>query len=92
MTTYQEFGSVKFNGIEYALTDRADFTNRLLPGGYTNYNDAAEGEKYDFEMSASAVDSEGDRLTVYWIFKNTKGLGAAELDTFDYSIADRIEV
>ena len=91
MTTHQEFGTVKFNGIEYALTGQADFTNRLLPGGYTNYSDASDGEKYDFEMSASAIDSEGNEITVYWVFENTKGEGEAELDSFDYSIADRIE-
>lgn len=94
MSKYQaaakEFGTVNFNGNEYALTDQADFTNRLLPGGYTNYNDASDGEKYDFEMSAGAVDKDENEYTVYWIFENTKGEDAAELDSFDYSAVDRV--
>jgi len=94
MTTYQaaakEFGTVTFDGREYALTDQADFTSRLLPGGYINYNDASDGDEYDFEMSASAIDKDGNEYMVYWMFTNIKGEDAAELDSFDYDDVDRV--
>ena len=41
-------------------------------------------------MGASAVDEDGNECTVYWIFSATKG-DVAELDAYDYSIADRVQ-
>lgn len=94
MTTNQaivsEFGTTTFDGKTYTLTSAADYTSRLLPGGYTNYVDAENGEKYEFEMIASAVDEDGVECTVYWIFSDTKG-DEDPLDTYDYSTADRVQ-
>jgi len=88
MTTYQaaakKFGTVIFSGREYILTDQADFTNRILPSGYTNYNAVQDGDKYDFELSANAIDKDNNEYMVYWLFSNTKGESAAELDSYDY--------
>ena len=89
-STTSEFGTTTCDGKKYTLTRDADYTSRLLPGGYTNYVDAAEGDEYDFEMGASAVDEDGNECTVYWIFSATKG-DVAELDAYDYSIADRVQ-
>lgn len=86
----KKYGTVKFNGCEYALTSDADHTNRLLPGNYINFVDAAEGDAYDFEMSADAIDSEGNQYTVYWLFEGIKGEGDHELDSYDYSDVDRV--
>lgn len=94
MTTNQaitsEFGTTTFNGKVYILTSAADYTSRLLPGGYTNYVDAVEGDEYEFEMSASAVYEDGVEYTVYWIFSATKD-DEAPLDAYDYSTADRVQ-
>lgn len=81
------------NGIKLTITDDADFSNRLLPGGYTNYHDASDGDKYDFEMQACAVDQDGNKYLVFWIYSNTKGETANELDFYDYSQdeIDRVE-
>lgn len=85
------FGELEFEGKVYELTDQAECTSRLLPGGYTNYIDAEEGEEYDFEMSCSAKDKQGNEYMVYWIFQDIKGEGK-ELDSFDYDNVDRVEV
>lgn len=81
--------TIEFNGKSYTLTTDADFTNGVL--NYPkNYNDVEEGEEFDFEMSASATDEEGNRYTVYWIFSDIKG-DQKELDSFDYDNIDRVE-
>lgn len=85
----KEFGSVKFKGKKYILTMQADFTNRLLPYP-KNYNDVSDGEEYDFEMSAGAIDKDGNEFTVYWIFTDKKGENGKELDMFDYDQVDRV--
>jgi hypothetical protein len=89
-STTSEFGMTACDGKKYTLTNAADYTGRLLPGGYTNYVNAENGENYDFEMSASAVDEDGVECTVYWIFSDTKG-DEDPLDTYDYSTADRVQ-
>lgn len=86
----KEFGIVTFEGREYALTSLVKHTNRLLPGGYINYNDASVGDAYDFEMSASAIDKDGNEYTVYWLFGGCKGEDDYGLDSYDYSVADRV--
>lgn len=81
------------NGIKLTLTSDADYSNRLLPGCYTNYHEAKEGQEYDFEMMATAVDADGNKYEIYWIYSNVKGDDANELDWYDYSQdeIDRIE-
>lgn len=51
------------------------------PGGYTNYVDADDGEAYDFEMSANAVDKDGVEHVVYWLFEGVKGDADRALDS-----------
>ena len=78
--------TITFKGNDYTLTTDADFTNGVL--NYPkNYNDVEEGEEFDFQMSAQAVDTKGNKCTVYWIFSDTKG-DQKELDSFDYDNID----
>lgn len=67
-----EFGAVEYEGKFYRLTAGVDFTYRLLPPPL--------GERY-FEMAAPAVDQDGNRYTVYWIFEEDI---AMDLDEYDY--------
>jgi hypothetical protein len=86
-----DYGKVEFDGKTYKLLDNAEITNRLLPGNYTNFNDVEDGENYDFEMSASAEDENGNECTVYWIFNDVKGeSGETDLSNFDYTDVDRV--
>ena len=86
----KDFGTVEFNGKKYTLTSDADFTNSVL--NYPkNYNDAEDGEEFDFQMSASATDANGNECTVYWIFSDIKGESEKELDSFDYDNVHGIE-
>ena len=80
--------TIEFNGKTYTLTTDADFTGRLLEGGYTNYHE--DNEEYDFEMSARATDAEGNKYTVYWIFNCDDN--ERELDSYDYDDIDRVEL
>lgn len=84
-----DYGTVKFEGNEYRLTSQADFTNRLF-NHMSNFNQVDDGEEFEFEMSARAIDNKGDKYTVYWRFTDVKG-EQKELDEFDYSIADRVK-
>lgn len=85
----RKFGEVEFNGKTYALTCQADYSNGVLDG-VTNYNDADEGDDYQFEMVATAIDSDGERYNVRWIFDAIKG-AELPLEDLTYSIADGIE-
>ncbi len=76
-----------YNGINLTIIRDADHSNRLIPNGY---NDAFEGEDYDFEMVATATDDEGEQYNIYWIFSATKG-HEPELDSYDYRKIHRIE-
>jgi len=79
--------TVTFEGKKYQLVSDADFTNRVLP--VNGYNDREQNDgKYDFEMSAGAVDEDGNNCVVYWIFENDPD---KELDEYDYSKVDRVE-
>ena len=81
--------TIEFKGKSYTLTTEADFTNGVL--NYPkNYNDVEQGEEFDFEMSASAVDAEGNKYTVYWLFTDIKGESEKELDSFDYYDINRV--
>ena len=84
------YGEVEFEGKEYQLTGEADFVSRILPGN-RNYHDVGEGEKYEFEMSAPAIDTEGNTYAIYWIFEGIKGENDPELDSYDYDKVDRVE-
>lgn len=85
----KEFGIVEFEDKKYILTSQADHTNRLLPY-QKNYHEVEENEEFDFEMSAGAVDENGNEFIIYWIFSDIKG-NEAELDSFDYNNINRIE-
>lgn len=87
MTNY---GTVTIDGKTYTLTGEADYTSRLLPSGYVNYHEANEGDAYDFEMSAPAADDEGTKYLIYWLFEGIKGDNDPELDTYDFTTADRV--
>ena len=92
--TEQNYGTVSdFDGKDkdYILNG-ADFTNRVLPPNtQRNYNDVEDGDEYDFEMSMSVVDPDGNKVTLYWIFTATKG-DELKLDSFDYDDVDRVEL
>ena len=85
--------TVKFEGKNYILDGEADFTSRLLPGGYVNYSEAGEDGKYDFEMSAPAHDEKGNQYIVYWIFESKFYSNGEpfETDEYDYGNVDRVE-
>jgi hypothetical protein len=90
----KEFGEVKFEEEKYILTSQAEHTNRLL--SYKDYHETDEGEEYNFEMSANAVQIDedcniiADEYKIYWIFSDIKG-SEKELDQFDYEDIDRVE-
>jgi hypothetical protein len=82
----KKFGIVETEGKKYTLTGQALETNRDLgPFGYNN-RDQNDG-KYNFEMSAPAIDENGNTYHVYWIFLCTDD---RDLDQYDYSMVDRI--
>lgn len=85
-----KYGTVDFEGKTYNLKAQADFTNRVIPHIPNNFNDVENGEAFRFEMSAPAVDEEGNEYIVYWIFEDVKG-DERELDSFDYDDVDRVE-
>ncbi|MGI6491492.1 MAG: hypothetical protein ACOX0T_03595 [Pelotomaculum sp.] len=68
-----EFGAVEYEGKFYKLTNKVDFTYRILPPPL--------GERH-FEMAAPAVDQDGNRYTVYWIFEEDI---AMDPDEYDYN-------
>lgn len=94
---YSEFKDHAKNGLytvdgkRYALTQDAQPTSRLFSDGHVNFNDVADGETYDEEWSAQAIDEIGNRFTVYWIFENTKGENGIESpENFPWDEADRV--
>ena len=89
--TSNNFGTVEFSGIEYTLTSDAGLTSRFLEFN-NNHTDVQDGEEFDFEMSANAVDNKGNEYIVYWIFTDVKGKNEKEsLDMFDYDVVNRVE-
>jgi hypothetical protein len=46
-------------------------------------NDVEEGEEYQFEMAADAIDERGNECKVIWIFWKVKGEDW-ELENLDY--------
>lgn len=83
------YGEVEFEGQEYQLTGSADFTSRLMT--FQPFHEAGEGDEYYFEMSAPAIDKDGNKCTVYWEFKAIKG-EEKELDEYDYDNVARVEL
>lgn len=88
--TNSKFGTVTFEGKEYSLTSEAVTTGRSLNNGQ-NFNDKSDGETYEFEMSADAIDEYGNACRVCWIFEDIKGEnGQDDLSNFDYDKVDRV--
>jgi len=58
------------NGKEYTLTADAVLSNRVFPGWY---NDVLEGEVYQAEYQADAVDAAGNDCLIVWHFDETRG-------------------
>jgi len=83
------YGEVEFNGQEYQLTGSADFTSSLMP--FMPFHEAGEGDEYCFEMSAPAIDKDGNEYSVYWEFEAIKG-EEKELDEYDYDNVARVEL
>ena len=85
--TVSNFGKVTFEGKTYTLTADADFTGRCLEEK-PNYQDQGENGEYWFEMSAPAVDADGNEYTVYWMFYCDNP--DRELDSYDYDKVERV--
>lgn len=86
----KRYGTVESDGKFYTVTTDAVTTNRVLNNGQ-DYNDKGDGEIYEFEMSADAIDPEGNGYIVYWVFEDVKGDGGKEsLDLFDYDVVNRV--
>lgn len=83
-----DFGTVEFKGKTYTLTDWAELSGRLLPYP-KNFHEVGEGEEYDFEMAAPAVDDEGNKYSVRWIVSAIKG-EECDLDGFNYETPDEV--
>lgn len=73
----------EFAGKTFTFITEAEPSSRLLPYP-KNYHEVAEGEEYDFEMVAYAVDENKEKYMVSWIFSDIKGDGQ-EYDAFDYA-------
>lgn len=86
----REENKMEFEGRTYTLTGDAEITGTELDSRFTNYHEAQNGEAYDFEMAAPALDEEGNEVMVYWVFENIKG-EEKELDTYNYDIIDRVK-
>jgi hypothetical protein len=67
------------NEKEYTLTSEATLSNRVFPGWY---NDVEEGEMYQAEYQADAVDENGKSYMIVWHFDETNG--AETEDAGDY--------
>lgn len=88
-----EFGTIVFENTEYYLTTHAEPSSRLLPSNFTNYHEANnDGDLYNFEMIAYALDADGNYYIVSWIFEDEIGPNSRELDTFDYSTPDNVKI
>ena len=71
---------ISFNDKNYTLITEAVMTGRLLPYP-KNYHEVTAGEEFDFEMTAKAVDENGVRYEVAWMFSDIKG---EEADNYDF--------
>ena len=65
------YGTVEFEGKQFALTEQAHLTNRLMR--HSDYSTVPEGADFQFEMSASGKSADGTDVIVYWIFWDVKG-------------------
>lgn len=74
----KKYGSVEHGGKTYVLTEQAFLTSSLLP----------DHLKGCIELSARAVDFDGEEYVVYWIFEDD----GRELDMYDYTDVNRVEV
>ena len=76
------YGTVEFEGRTITLTSDIEFTSTVIPNR-TNYNDAAEGEEYYAQLSATGIDPEGNKVYVYWVKEFVKA-EERELDSLDW--------
>lgn len=74
----KKYGSVEHEGKTYILTEQASLTSRLLPDHLKDY----------IELSARAVDFDGEEYVVYWVFEDD----GRELGMYDYTDVNRVEV
>lgn len=75
--------TVTYNGKTYTLITEAEPSGSLLDYP-KNYHEVEIGEEFDFEMVAKAVDEEGNKYEVRWIFTDIKGEESDALDAYDY--------
>ncbi len=78
----KEFGEVAIGGKKIALTQQAEFTNRVFPGWF---GDAAQGENYTAEYAAAGIDAEGNDYLVTWQFGETKGEETDDVSNYDWT-------
>jgi hypothetical protein len=83
----KKYGTTMYEGTEYALTTIADYTSRLMPT--RPYSDVGEGETYNFEVAANAIDENGNEYRVSWEFSAVRG-EEPELDAYDYREASNL--
>lgn len=81
--------TVTFDNKTFTLVTDAEITGRLLPYP-KNFHEVQDGEEYDFEMTAIAIDTEGNEYIVSWIFSAVKG-DELELDCLDYDNVDDVK-
>lgn len=74
----KKYGSVEHEGKTYVAIEQATLTSRLLP----------DHLKDCIELSAGAIDEEGNEYVVYWVFKDD----GRDLDMYNYTDVDRVEV
>jgi hypothetical protein len=82
-----KYGSVVFEGKKYILCDQTKFTGNLLDILPDSQDLDGNGESW-FEMSAPAVDEDGNDYTVYWVFCYEGP--ERKLDSYDYDNVDRV--
>lgn len=81
-----QFGSVTFQGKEFALIDEASETNRVFSGWF---GDAEDGEEYIQEWSAAGIDADENEVVVRWQFAQVKGQETPE-DELDWGTAHEV--
>ncbi len=74
----KKYGSVEHEGKTYVAIEQATLTSRLLPDHLKDY----------VELSARAVDFDGEEYVVYWVFKDD----GRDLDMYNYTDVNRVEV
>lgn len=86
---FVNFGPVMHKGKVYLVLSEAAPTGKQLPAT-TNYHEATAGEEYDCEFSSDAADKDGEPVTVYWIFRFTKGDEPEDLSDLKWDTPTRV--